>query len=124
MLKQKGCNGCGLTLPSEAFNARMKRGKRTLRSRCRECERDERLRNLYGISSADYDRMLEEQDGVCAVCGGNATTHNHTEGLVVDHCHETGKVRGLLCDWCNRAEGLLRSSPENALALYHYLMES
>lgn len=61
--------------------------------------REYELRNRYGITPEDYDRMLEEQGGVCAICEGACPTGRR---LAVDHDHETGRVRGLLCVNCNQ----------------------
>jgi hypothetical protein len=52
-----------------------------------------------GVTDADYDRMLNEQGGGCAICGNPPKSRR----LHVDHDHKTGKVRGLLCFRCNRA---------------------
>jgi DNA-binding transcriptional MerR regulator len=59
---------------------------------------DSRLRHRYGITLEEYEEMLERQDGRCAIC-----RRPPPEGkrLHVDHNHETGEVRGLLCSWCN-----------------------
>lgn len=57
--------------------------------------RDQNLQTRYGISRADYDAMLEKQGGTCGLCGGPMARP------VVDHCHQTGKVRGILCHPCN-----------------------
>jgi Recombination endonuclease VII len=57
-----------------------------------------RARGL-GVSTEDYERMLAEQGGGCAICGAPPKTRR----LHVDHNHKTGKVRGLLCFRCNRA---------------------
>jgi hypothetical protein len=65
----------------------------------------------YGITSDEYDQLLVDQGGVCAVCGLPETS-NFKSRLSVDHNHETGRVRGLLCNTCNRALGLLRDNPE------------
>ena len=59
-----------------------------------------KYQRMYGITIEDYDRMYEEQGGRCAICrtdqpGGAG------ERFSVDHDHETGKVRGLLCNNCN-----------------------
>lgn len=59
--------------------------------------RNYHLRTTYGITIEDYDRMLEEQGGKCAVCGKKP----RKTSLAVDHNHRTGKVRGLLCFSCN-----------------------
>lgn len=52
----------------------------------------------YGITIADYDRMLDGQGGMCAICG---STDPVDRSFNVDHDHKTGRVRGLLCRWCN-----------------------
>jgi len=69
-----------------------------------EDRRDGIIRRQYGITLAQYDDMLEQQDYKCAICGNE----DEVEGrkLAVDHCHTTGKVRGLLCGKCNRGLGL------------------
>lgn len=66
-----------------------------------------RLKTRYGISREQYEAMLEAQDGVCAICKGSCKTD---ERLSVDHSHETGKVRGLLCRSCNMRIGVLEQS--------------
>lgn len=83
-----------------------------------ERSRELRLAKLYGITLADYDAMLAAQSGLCAICsagepGGNA---NHWH---VDHNHQTGRVRGLLCTRCNIGLGYFQDDPDrlaNALA--------
>lgn len=71
---------------------------------------DRYLNRRYGITFADYNNMHKEQDGVCAICHeeGFLMAKHHKLKLVVDHCHVTGVVRGLLCHNCNRALGLLK----------------
>ena len=75
------------------------------------------LKKMYGITLAEYDRMLEAQGGVCAVCkrperarGADGAPRQ----MPVDHCHKTGRVRGLLCTSCNRALGMME---DNVVAL-------
>jgi len=82
-------------------------GDRTNHAYCYDCWRGWWLRRKYGITADAYDRMLVEQDHRCAVClqGANGRTWH------VDHCHETGTVRGILCDNCNRGIGHLRDAP-------------
>ncbi len=64
----------------------------------------------YGITRADYQRMFEEQGGVCAICGRQetATRKGTLRHLAVDHCHKTNAVRGLLCHVCNSGIGYFR----------------
>lgn len=81
---------------------------RQFRKRSPRSMKHYRLRKTYGISVSDYEAMLEEQGGVCAICGGE---EDHFS-LSVDHCHDTGIIRGLLCNPCNRGLGYFRDKPE------------
>lgn len=79
------------------------------------------LRQGYGITLEEYQRMFAAQGGVCAICAEpeTSTYRGKVRELGVDHCHITGKVRGLLCSQCNVAIGKLRDDPaliRNALA--------
>ena len=65
-----------------------------------------RLRSAYGLEIQDYAALLFRQEGRCAVCGV-APRHDEPR-LCVDHCHRSGKVRGLLCGHCNTAIGKFR----------------
>lgn len=73
-----------------------------------------RLKYWYGISLPEFNEMLEKQGGVCAICGKPETKPSRhtgkTRALCVDHNHQTGEVRGLLCDKCNRLLGVIESS--------------
>jgi hypothetical protein len=81
------------------------------------------LTRNYGITYADYKKMLVQQGHKCAICKGEGFKMKacHNLLLVVDHCHSTGKVRGLLCHNCNRGIGLLQDSVENLLSAKDYL---
>jgi hypothetical protein len=92
-----------------AHNARPER-KRALR--------DGYYRRNFGISAADVDSMLLAQNGVCAICGGAPT---RAQGWHVDHDHETGRIRGVLCQRCNHAIGLLDEDPDRLRAAADYL---
>jgi hypothetical protein len=74
---------------------------------------DAYLLRTYGIDTDEYNRMLKQQGSLCALCHTEGWTmaKHHKLKLVVDHCHTTGKVRGLLCHNCNRALGLLQDNP-------------
>ena len=67
--------------------------------------RNQQLLKSFGITVEQYDAMLEEQNGVCAICNKPqcSARNNH---FAVDHDHDTGVIRGLLCDRCNRGIGL------------------
>jgi hypothetical protein len=81
--------------------------RREYRQRRKAEERDAYLRRTFGITQADYDALLERQGGGCAICGkppGKISLH-------VDHDHETGEIRGLLCVGCNNALGQFHDDP-------------
>jgi hypothetical protein len=71
-----------------------KRNAKTIR----EKDRESNLKSKYNLTLEDYDELLDKQNGVCAICGG---INRAGKRLGVDHCHRSGKVRGLLCDTCN-----------------------
>ena len=73
-----------------------------------------RLKEKYGVGLEAYDRLLEAQGGVCAICGQPETrTYSGFPQLMsVDHNHLTGEIRGILCSNCNGALGLLKEDTE------------
>jgi hypothetical protein len=81
-------------------------------------DRKSHLKRTFGLTLEDYDRMLAEQDGGCGICGdppGQIALH-------VDHDHDTGVVRGLLCFRCNSALGNLRDDPDIITLALVYVM--
>lgn len=64
-------------------------------------QRERKLRQLYGMTLADYASMLRAQGNQCALCR-TENPGSHANNFFVDHCHQTGRVRGLLCLMCNR----------------------
>lgn len=89
---------------------------------CKQCQNmikgNRRLIKFYGIDYEEYFKILKSQNRVCAGCGNKDDTGRN---LAVDHCHETNKVRGLLCVKCNRALGLLKDNPKTIANLFKYL---
>jgi Recombination endonuclease VII len=140
----KHCNQCNTTKPISDFGTQ--RGKP--RHHCKECKnkeskewyeknkdrkrelskeykhikKDKDLKSTYGISLEDYNQMLAEQSNCCKICGTHKDNVKRT--LCVDHCHITGKVRGLLCDTCNRSLGLLKDSVEILKKAIEYLEDN
>lgn len=124
----KKCPKCNETKLPEEFHKDL-RNKTGLTSWCNVCRREKNkewiksnpekakrsrrntaLKRLYGITLKQYEQMLTEQNGMCAIC---KTTDPGGVGkkFVVDHCHNTDKVRSLLCGKCNCAIGLLNEDP-------------
>ncbi len=79
-----------------------------------------RLKRKYNLSIEEYEILIESQNNSCKVCGTHAK--NNIKGkLYIDHCHTTGKVRGLLCMKCNSALGLLNDDKTLVQKLINYL---
>jgi hypothetical protein len=119
----KQCVTCRVERPL----ARFELGRRT----CRDCVNartrasgrrtytPERNRKYeYGLDNTSFLEMLYAQHGACAICGRVGGK------LVVDHDHVTGRVRGLLCDRCNRGIGHLGDDPDRCWAAARYLRSS
>ena len=74
------------------------------------------LKHAYGITLEEYEVLFAKQNGVCAICAEAEKVVDHLTGntrrLAVDHCHQSKKIRGLLCQACNTAIGKLRDNPE------------
>lgn len=126
---KKPCGRCRKVKPLDDFYANATKADGRC-SACKVCRRsdDQKLKDrpvqqtpaakwrkfdrviaAYGLSRSDWDEMLISQSGRCAACGEpfrNARGEPH-----VDHCHETGRVRGILCRGCNYAEGTLQGDP-------------
>lgn len=128
------CTACKLDKPLAAF----RRCSRSLNGRKRECKpcfssrvqvwylesgknrvqdnsRRNHLRKMYGLTVEEFHAMVDAQDERCAVCGWSECR------LLVDHDHETGEVRGLLCHLCNVALGMAEDSVERLQELIAYL---
>lgn len=71
------------------------------------------LAKAFGITLEDWDKMLVEQDGKCAICKREFSQLKMTP--FVDHDHATGRVRGLLCPSCNQFLGLIKDNPQSIL---------
>lgn len=132
------CRDCGLKAYTEdkldlfRTNTKSKYGKD---NHCKKCHqsagrkywkeddgRNKKLQQKYGITVDDYNRMFTEQKGCCAICG----KHQLEEGtkksfLCVDHNHDTGEVRALLCDSCNMGLGKFYDKAENLKKAIDYL---
>lgn len=140
-METKTCTVCGETKPLSDFG--LIKGKP--RHNCKSCKRiesrewyennkdkkkqysqsyrhikkDQDLKKSYGISLETYNQMLVEQNYKCKIC--SVGQESLSRALCVDHCHTTGKIRGLLCDTCNRAIGLLKDNLDVLRSAITYL---
>lgn len=120
----KRCPECGETKVKALFY-RSKSHKDGCSSYCKRCQnlrstsyaRENKdkipttgytLKRRYGITSDDYVQMLRKQEGRCAICQSDGCSTGRN--LAVDHCHTTGKIRGLLCSNCNVGLGKFKDS--------------
>ena len=127
----KKCSRCGEKKPrTEFYVSRKSRAKDGLQSHCKSCTRAydrERVRcpesrwrieikRRYGLTVEDFQRMFQAQAGRCAICHDPFVKRPH-----VDHCHSTGRVRGLLCRLCNVSLGGFRDNPKLLQRAIDYL---
>lgn len=93
------------------------------RAKLLKAKLSERRATNYGISDTEFDALREKQGGVCAIChrAQSASADAQHQNLSVDHDHATGVIRGLLCNRCNRAIGLLQDDPRLLIAAARYL---
>jgi hypothetical protein len=125
------CSKCRQYLPPEKFT---KGGQhRPVSYTCSQCNieyqrvyrRDvQRWRTVrYGVSAEQYKEMHDRQRGLCLICGGPETGQyrGKVKSLAVDHCHDTGVVRGLLCGRCNTSIGKFNHDPALLRAAIEYL---
>lgn len=101
-----------------AWDYTTREGKRAYaqshRDNNRNSYRNKELQKNFGLSLVDYERMREEQNNGCASCGQpeKDTHYGKLRWLAVDHCHDTGAVRGLLCGNCNKGIGHFKDDPD------------
>jgi hypothetical protein len=142
----KVCNSCGVEKPlTEFWTKTEKRVDGSLRYRpyCKECGIKDRLekyhnnngkelqkkrsfRSLlksYGIDEEIYEQERVKQNYRCCLCGAHENEQHHKR-LYVDHCHKTGKYRGLLCNLCNTGLGALKDNTEVLQKAIEYLNEN
>jgi hypothetical protein len=115
----KTCSKCKKSKSIENFYADKRFDDKHYPS-CKLCvgdkQRNSYLKKNYGLDTNGYEKLLNIQQGGCAICGKKSDTYlpqcKKNKKLAVDHDHETGKIRGILCENCNRGIGLLSHSIE------------
>lgn len=135
------CNTCGNVKPLSEFYFTRTTGR--YQTQCKDCKKeynkrrissmepsdvkrarkDARLKHKFGISAKQYDIINSEQGGLCAICGKEEETIDWygERSLAVDHNHDTGKIRGLLCYKCNVSLGWFNDRPDTIRAAIRYL---
>ncbi|MBX4168039.1 endonuclease VII domain-containing protein [Rhodococcus sp. DMU2021] len=108
---------------NECFDCHKQLGKERYESD-KKSHQDRMRRSRFGMEIGEYDRMMIEQNGVCAICGQPETSKHSggaTRKLFVDHDHQTGVVRQLLCMKCNAGIGQFQDSPQLLRNAIEYL---
>lgn len=121
------CKACQSKWQKEFYSDPINKQKRIDRQSTKEAKiraREYDLKSKYGITSADYEEMLKSQDSKCKTCGTNVPGGRSTKYFHVDHCHDSGKIRGLLCSSCNKALGLLKESISTLENLIKYIEDN
>ncbi len=123
------CTTCNKEKDSSEF--KLERDRRaqngiSQRSKCRECDEFRKYKRFiektYQFTYTEYEELFDKQGGKCAICE-NKLGNARASRLFVDHCHETLKVRGLLCSSCNHGLGLFKDSPKLLQRAVNYLLD-
>lgn len=137
---KKICSMCGEWVPLELYkrSAETYAGYRSICIACRKVKektvyrqdqrkvRDRVRKYTYGITREDWDGMFDKQEGKCPICSstldpGVGTRQKRKGYAHIDHCHKTGKIRGLLCHMCNSGLGLFLDEPDRLRKAIEYL---
>ena len=107
----------------EKKRAYARRQQKKYREANQQKVRDRKLKDAYGIGLEEYTCLLKKQKGKCAICrmAEHVLFRGQPYRLSVDHCHKTGKVRGLLCRSCNHGLGHFRDRPSLLVRAVEYL---
>ena len=134
LMETKTCNKCGETKEVSLFREASKTCKKCRSQQQKEwrernqahfdesCRR-RHLKTRYGMTLEQYNEMLEEQQGKCAICDRHGQSPGNKRNLDVDHCHKTGKIRGLLCNRCNQSMGKVKDDIDLLKKFLAYLLK-
>lgn len=144
----KRCSKCKIEKETTEFYKRRDRAECSVRSMCKSCckpvfdnlprkkdselvgesknrrkkvHRKSNLKRKFGMSIEDYDKMLNAQGGCCAICNSTEAKGKHNANFMIDHCHTTEKIRGLLCNDCNLTLGKIGDNVEVLEKMIAYL---
>lgn len=143
-MQSKTCSSCKIEKPISGFEP-ARTYKDGFRGQCRKCrvqwhkeyrkrpsspryqnppfpqrDRERRLQKVFGLTQAGYEALATAQNNSCAICCKPADQCTFKK-LVVDHCHDTGRVRGLLCSRCNSGLGLFKDNAHSLANAIAYL---
>ena len=124
------CKKCITDLPLDNYYFN-KNGKYKRQNVCKKCmniydyetDKNHKLKKAYGITLDEYNKLLSKQKNKCSICeiDNNGKYRNKARAFAVDHCHNTNKIRGLLCSDCNIAICLLKDNTKYLQSAINYL---
>ena len=122
------CGSCKEMKTASNFYFKRDYGKVYMNTtKCRSCTTIRHRFKSFGVTQEDFEGMLEGQDGKCALClismDDYSKISQNNRVFSVDHCHSTGKIRGLLCDKCNRGLGFFKDDIEALKRAIEYLKQ-
>jgi len=135
-LSSKKCVKCieDLSLKNFYFRLNKKTGTKYYTTKCIKCfnvynyndDKNNKLKKSYGITLDQYNEIFNKQNGKCMICqsDNNGFYRKKPRAFAVDHCHTTGKIRGLLCSDCNTGIGFLKDNIDLLNNAIKYLNKS
>lgn len=117
------CRICGTEKPLTKAHYYFRSETNTFRTDCKECTKEAEMKRKFGISFSEYHALLKAQGYRCEICRCKLESSRYTK-FAVDHCHKTGKLRGLLCTNCNTGLGLFKDSEERLSSAIKYLQKN
>lgn len=137
-MKTKVCTKCGRRKNVTKFSLHNTNGYIYRHKICKQCRKEwmvnwrkshpeanrkAALKRDFNITIEDYNNLLVKQKGRCAICGKTDPGYKNRKNFCIDHDHKTGKIRGLLCNQCNHALGLIYDNITVALKMAAYLKQ-
>ena len=116
LLTEKSCGTCKIVKPADEFHKNAGR-RGGLDERCKSCRNTDIVEKRHGLKKGELQTLKEKYNFKCAIC-------EQTDELAVDHCHETGRVRGMLCNNCNNGIGRFKDNTDYLHNAITYLKEN
>lgn len=113
---------CGVCMTPKLIKEFYVKDRKTgrLDSTCKACRIIQQRERTLGVTQVQYLEMHRQQKGRCGICGKRLRSRRY-KAFAVDHCHITGKIRGLLCTKCNTAIGLLDDNPQRMFSAIRWV---